>query len=170
MEVTKTGLEGVKRVQLDIFTDHRGHYIETYNEKIYREHGVDIKFVCDDVSMSNRNVLRGIHGDDITWKLISCLYGLIYVVVVDCETQSPQYGQWESFVLSEGNGLQVLVPPKHGVAHLVLSEKAIFHYKQSEYYSPGRQFTYRWDEKRFKIWWPVKDPILSQRDEEGRYV
>jgi len=167
--VEKTSLKGVLKVHLGVFVDHRGHYIETYNEKLYREQGIDIKFVQDDASMSTRGVLRGIHGDDQTWKLISCLLGKIYLVVVNCDIQSPQCNQWESFVLTENNGLQVLVPPKHGVAHLVLSDKAIFHYKQSEYYSPERQFTYKWNDKRFEIWWPVKEPILSRRDEEGQY-
>lgn len=166
ISVAKTSLDGVLKVQLDIFEDHRGQYIETYNEKMYQEHGIDIKFVCDDISRSNRNVLRGIHSDSEAWKLISCLRGLIYVVVVNCNTAG-DFGKWESFVLSATNGLQVLVPPKYGVAHLVLSDKAIFHYKQSAYYDPSRQLTYRFDDPRFNIWWPVKEPILSRRDEEG---
>lgn len=167
IKAEKTSLEGVLKFKLDIFEDHRGHYIETYNEKLYKEQGVDIKFVQDDASMSIRGVLRGIHGDNETWKLISCLYGVIYAVVVNCDTDSKQCGKWESFLLAESNGLQVLVPPKHGVAHLVLSDKAIFHYKQSSYYNREKQFTYRYDDERFGIWWPVKDPILSKRDEEG---
>jgi dTDP-4-dehydrorhamnose 3,5-epimerase len=74
-------------------------------------------------------------------------------------------GKWQSFVLSDKNRQQVLVPPGYGNAHLVLSDTAIFHYKQSTYYEPSKQFTYRWDEPRFGIWWPIKNPVLSQRDE-----
>jgi dTDP-4-dehydrorhamnose 3,5-epimerase len=66
--------------------------------------------------------------------------------------------------------MQVLIPPKHGNGHLVLSETSIFHYKQSTYYDPAGQFTYRWNEPRFNIWWPVRDPILSMRDERGEFV
>jgi dTDP-4-dehydrorhamnose 3,5-epimerase len=65
--------------------------------------------------------------------------------------------------------LQVLVPPKFGNAHLVLSAKAVFHYKWSEYFKPHGQFSYRWDDPRFGIRWPIKKPILSERDQLGRY-
>jgi len=178
MTVAKTNLDGVLKITLDIFEDHRGQYIETYNKEVYRNAGIDIEFVTDDISVSSKHVLRGIHGDNETWKLISCLHGKIYLVVVNCDTDSADFGKWESFTLSESNGLQVLIPPKYGVGHLILTDKAIFHYKQSSYYNPSKQFTYRYDE--FGIWWPLGDqkdsmwavsrPILSRRDEEGRYV
>ena len=144
--------------------------METYNEKLYAEAGVKIKFIQDDISVSSRNVLRGIHGDPETWKLVSCLYGNFYLVVVNWDNASPQFGQWESFDLSDENRLQVLIPPKFGNGHLTLSELAIFHYKQSTYYNPKIQFTYKWDDTRLNIWWPIKNPILSQRDEAGYYV
>ena len=73
-------------------------------------------------------------------------------------------------MLSDVNRLQILVPPKYGNAHLILSDKAIFHYKQSTHYNPAKQFTYKWNDPKFNIWWPIKNPILSQRDEEGHYV
>jgi len=165
MQVEKAELDGVLLIKPYVFEDHRGEYIETYNEQSYRESGIDVKFVQDDISVSGRGVLRGIHGDDKTWKLISCLYGRFYLVVVDCDKDSKEFGKWQSFVLSDKNRMQVLVPPSHGVAHLVLSEMAIFHYKQSTYYDRSSQFTYRWNEPQFNIWWPLKNPILSQRDE-----
>lgn len=170
MEITKTTLGDVLLIKLDVFEDYRGEYIETYNEELYQKNGIDIKFVQDDISVSTKNVLRGIHGDSETWKLISCLYGKFYLVVVNCDVNSENFGKWESFMLSDVNRLQVLVPPKYGNAHLILSNKAIFHYKQSTYYNPKKQFTYKWNEPKFNIWWPIKNPILSQRDEEGNYV
>ncbi len=166
----KTKLHGVMRFKPDVFEDHRGQYIEIYNEKTFSVHGVNIRFIEDDISISTIHVLRGIHGDDKTWKLISCLYGKFYLVVVNCDKTSPDFGKWESFVLSETNRHQVLVPPKYGNGHLVLSERAIFHYKQNTYYNPDGQFTYRWNDERFKIWWPVRNPILSRRDEAGRFI
>lgn len=166
MKINITELDGVWVITPPtISEDFRGSYVETYNEKMYAEAGIVIKFVQDDISISSQNVLRGIHGDDETWKLISCMYGKIYAVVVNCKDNSEDFGRWNSFVLSDKNNLQVLVPPKHGVAHLVMSKKAIFHYKQSTYYNFGKQFTYRFDDPRFQIWWPVKNPILSERDE-----
>ena len=96
-----------------------------------------MKFLQDDISVSSQHVLRGIHGDAETWKLISCMYGKFYLVVVNCDNDSPDFGKWQSFVLSDRNRHQVLIPPKHGNGHLVLSEKAIFHYKQNTYYNPS---------------------------------
>ena len=170
ISIEKTDLEGVLLIKLDLFEDHRGQYVETYNEKVYFGHGIDVKFVQDDISVSTRNVLRGIHGDQETWKLISCLHGSFYLVVVNCDTGSEDFGKWQSFVLSDTNRNQVLVPPGYGNGHLVLSDKAIFHYKQSSYYHPERQFTYLWNDPKLDIWWPVKDPITSQRDTIGHFV
>lgn len=161
----KTNLDKVILITLDPFEDFRGQYVETYNEDLYKKNGIDVKFVQDDISLSSRNVLRGIHGDEETWKLISCLWGSFYLTVVNCDTASKDFGKWQSFLLSDTNRKQILIPPKHGNAYLTLSEKSIFHYKQSTYYNPKGQFTYRWDDPRFKIWWPVKNPIVSQRDE-----
>ncbi len=170
MEVLKTKLDNVLLIKLDVFKDHRGYYIETYNEELYRKNGIDIKFVQDDISVSGKFVLRGIHGDMVTWKLISSLFGEIYSVVVNCDTDSKNFGLWQSFVLSDINRHQVLIPPGYGNAHLVLSDKAVFHYKQSTYYDPSRQFTYKWDDPKLNIRWPIKNPILSQRDRVGHYV
>jgi dTDP-4-dehydrorhamnose 3,5-epimerase len=170
MEVLKTKLDNVLLIKLDAFKDHRGYYIETYNEELYRKNGIDIKFIQDDISVSKKFVLRGIHGDMVTWKLISCLYGEVYSVVVNCDTDSKNFGLWQSFVLSDTNRVQVLIPPGYGNAHLVLSDKAIFHYKQSTYYDPSRQFTYKWDDPKLNIRWPINNPILSQRDRVGHYV
>ena len=170
MEVHQTNLKGVLRIKLDVFEDFRGQYVETYNENDYKKNGIDIHFVQDDISLSSRNVLRGIHGDSETWKLISCLHGRFYLVVVNGDPDSKDFGQWQGFLLSDRNREQVLVPPRHGNAHLVLSDLAIFHYKQSTYYDRSKQFSYKWDEPKFNIWWPSKNPILSQRDETASYL
>ena len=164
MQVSKTELEGVLLINLEVFEDFRGEYIETYNEAIYNENGIKVDFVQDDISVSSQNVLRGIHGDSETWKLISCLHGKFYLVVVNCDTESESFGKWQAFTLSDKNRQQVLVPPKHGNAHLVLSDSAIFHYKQSTYYDRSKQFTYKWNDAKLNIWWPIKNPIVSQRD------
>jgi len=168
--VSKTKLAGVLVVQTEIFKDPRGQNLEIYNDRIYKANGLRLDFVQDNVSVSKKNVLRGIHGDAKTYKLMSCLYGEIYLVVVNCDQDSKNFGKWQAFNLSDKNKLQVLVPPKFGNAHLVLSQQAVFHYKWSEYYQPFGQFTYKWDDPRFKIKWPIKNPILSERDRLGRYA
>ena len=165
MDVMKTKLDRVLLIKPPtIFEDFRGSYVETYNEKLYTEAGIDIKFVQDDISVSSRHVLRGIHGDELTWKLVSCLCGEFYLVVVNWDRNSSQFGWWESFILSDRNRLQVLIPARFGNGHVVLSESAIFHYKQSTYYDRSRQFTIRWNDPDLNIKWPIDNPILSARD------
>ena len=166
MKFTETKLKGVLLIESSVFKDFRGQYVETYNEALYKKHGIGVKFVQDDISVSKKNVLRGIHGDQKTWKLISCLHGEFYLVVVNCDKKSKDFGKWQSFVLSEKNRFQVLVPPKHGNAHLVLSKTTIFHYKQSTYYEgQKKQFTYKYNDPKLSISWPIKNPILSKRDQ-----
>ena len=171
LNIKQSKLNGVLIIEPPtMFEDFRGAYIETYNEKIYNDAGIAVKFVQDDISVSSRGVLRGIHGDAKTWKLVSCLYWSFYLVIVNCDRESNDFGKWDSFSLSDSNRLQVLAPPGHGVAHLIMSEKAIFHYKQSTYYDRESQFTYRWDDPVFDICWPIENPILSDRDAEAEVV
>jgi dTDP-4-dehydrorhamnose 3,5-epimerase len=168
METFPTTLDSVRLIKPPtIFEDFRGHYVETYNERLYREAGIDQHFIQDDISVSRRHVLRGIHGDDKTWKLISCLQGSFYMVVINNDPESPQYRKWTSFTLSESNRLQVLVPPKFGNGHVVMSEQAIFHYKQTTDYDRSGQFTLVWNDPALNIWWPVENPIVSVRDQGG---
>ena len=176
IQVSYTTLDGksghVLRIQLEPFQDHRGKYVELFNELDYKAVLAHFllsppDFVQDDISVSKKNVLRGIHGDTITWKLISCLEGQFMLVIVNLDPTSIYFRKWESFDMTEDAGVQILVPPKFGVAHLVLSDRAIFHYKQSTYYRPRVQFTRRYDDPLFNIDWPVKDPIVSERDSKS---
>lgn len=165
LNISKTSLDGVLRITPPtIFKDFRGSYVETYNRESYTAAGIDIDFIQDDISTSSRNVLRGIHGDQETWKLVSCLQGAFYLVVVNWDESSPQYQQWESFELSDANWLQILIPPKFGNGHLVLTEHAIFHYKQNTNYNRVGQFTLAWNDPLLNISWPIEKPILSERD------
>jgi dTDP-4-dehydrorhamnose 3,5-epimerase len=164
LRIETTSLRGVMLLKPSAFEDHRGEYVEIYNKELFRYHDLDIDFVEDDISTAYYGVLKGIHGDDRTWKLISCLHGKFYLIVINYDKTSEDFGKWAPFVLSDRNRHQVLVPPKHGNGHLCLSKKSIFHYKQSEYYEPSRQFTIKWNDPRFNIWWPLSNPILSVRD------
>ena len=165
MKVTKTNLEGVLIIDPPTnFIDFRGSYVETYNKRLYKKHGITQNFIQDDISTSKKNVLRGIHGDKNTCKLVTCLYGEFYLVVVNNNPNSQQFKKWQSFNLSDKNRKQVLIPPSYGNGHLVISDKAIFHYKQTTEYNRKGQFTIMWNDPEFKIKWPVKNPILSKRD------
>lgn len=163
MNIRKTEL-GVWVIEPYVFEDYRGNYVETYNTNEYKLNGIDVNFVQDDISTSRKNVLRGIHGDTETWKLVSCLYGSFFLVVVNCDKSSDSYGAWESFILSDRLYKQILIPPNFGNGHYILTDSAIFHYKQSTYYDRSKQFTYKWNEPLFGITWPTKTPILSERD------
>lgn len=166
IQVSITKLKNVLLIKPGIFEDFRGEFVETYNEEIYKDSGINIDFLQDDISVSYKNVFRGLHGDDRTTKLVSCLYGRIYFVVVNCNPESKFFGQWQSFNLSDKNRLQVLIPPLYGVGYLALSNIVIFHYKQDNYYQGAEnQFSYQWNDSRFNIWLPIKNPILSKRDE-----
>ena len=165
LDVKETPLKGVKCITPPtIHEDFRGTYIETYNARLYQTLDLAEPFIQDDISISRKHVLRGIHGDLKTWKLISCLHGSFYLVVVNNNKDSPEYRKWTSFTLSDMNHLQVLIPPGFGNGHLVLSDSAIFHYKQTTEYERESQFTISFDDPDYNIWWPIKDPIVSMRD------
>lgn len=170
MIVEKTTLDGVLLIKRNVFEDHRGIFVETFNMDEYYARGIEIKFVRDAISTSSRHVLRGIHYDNKTWKLIQCMYGRIYFVVVDMREDSPQYLKWQSFILTDQNRHQVVVPPNFGNGHLVLSSHCIFHYKLSEYYDPANEKTLKWDDPKVNISWPVKNPVLSQKDAAADYL
>jgi dTDP-4-dehydrorhamnose 3,5-epimerase len=165
IKIEKTALDGVLVITPPVvYEDHRGTNTESYNEKIYKDSGIKTNFVLDSVSTSRKNVIRGIHGDSHTTKLISCLYGSFYFVVVNNDPESSQYRKWISLTISDKNRLQVLVPPKFGNAHLVVSDYGVFSYKLDQYYDISTQFTLPWNSPDLNIWWPIKNPILSQRD------
>ena len=165
MKFFKTKLKGVYLIKNKVFKDFRGKYFEIYNNEIFKKKRIKIKFIQDDISMSKKNVLRGIHGDQKTWKLITCIEGKFRLLVVNNDKKSNQFKKWQMFTLSEDNNHQVLVPPKFGNAHLVLSKRAIFHYKQNTMYDRKSQFTIKWNDPQYNFKWPkTKKKIISKRD------
>lgn len=164
--IEDTDLNGVKLIITDRFEDYRGELGGIYDEKQYFDVGLTAKFVYDMVSMSYKNVLRGMHGDKETTKLVQCLFGTVYSVVVNCDEASPDFGKWQSFILSDKNHNQLYIPPLYGNGYCVLSESSIFAYKMTKSHSDN-QFTYAWNDPRFNIKWPTEKPILSTRDDIG---
>jgi dTDP-4-dehydrorhamnose 3,5-epimerase len=152
----------VKIYQPDSFEDYRGELYTLFKQE---EH--ELVFNHDKVSVSRQNVLRGMHGDSKSWKLITCLSGVVYLVVIDNRPESSNYLKWDSIVLSETNRKQVLVPPMFANGHLVLSSQATFFYKWSypgDYPDVKDQFTLKWNNPKINIHWPIDNPILSNRD------
>ena len=152
----------------EIYWDERGNIFTSFHEDIYKEFlYTGIKFKHDKFAYNKKNVLRGLHGDNKTWKLVSCVYGRIYEVVVDMREKSPNYLRWEAFELSGEKYRQILIPPGFVNGYYVLSEEAVFHYKLSyegEYVDAESQITVKWNDPRININWPCEDPILQLRD------
>jgi len=148
--------------------DNRGTIFTTYNKEVYNQFLPEgLEFIHDKFAESKKNVLRGLHGDNKTWKLITCLYGDIFEVVVDMRPNSPTYLKWDSFELNSENKKQILVPPNYVNGYCVLNDFAIFHYKlayEGEYFDTAQQMVVKWNDERLKINWPVKEPILQARD------
>ena len=149
----------------DVHTDYRGD-LWTLWRHTDLEWG-ELSFNHDKVSTSRKNVLRGIHGDNKSWKLITCLYGDIYFVMVDNRESSDTFMKWESITLNDRNRKQVLLPPGVGNGFLVMSEHSVFHYKWSydgDYPDVDQQFTIKWDDPIVDVKWPIDNPILSNRE------
>ena len=169
MIVKYTKLDGVKLITPDRFEDHRGTYMELYDSKNFSSITEEV-FVQDDISISRKNVLRGLHGDWKTTKLVTVLRGSGYALIADNRPDSPTYKNWQSFTLSEQNRNMLLLPSGIGNSILALEDNIIYYYKQNTHFVDGQQFTIKWNDPEWNFWWPIKNPILSMRDERGEYV
>ena len=159
----------IKKFKFTSFIDKRGFYWTSWKKGLIKK----IKFKHDKFSLSKKNVLRGLHGDSKTWKLVSCPYGKFLLVVVNCIKNSKNYLKWQSWVLSHDNGVQILIPPNYANGHLCLSKECLFHYKLSykgSYLDADKQFSLKWNDPKIKIKWPIKKPILSSRDKKAKLL
>ena len=154
-------------VQPKPFHDYRGE-MWTFWEEETNILPLQHEFKISKFTRSRKNVLRGLHGDNETWKYISCVWGEIYLVVVDNRKDSVNYLKWDSFTVTDRNHLSVLVPPGFVNGHLCLSEECLFHYAQSypsTYVDVDEQDVLKWNDVRLGIDWPTGvKPILSERD------
>lgn len=159
----------IKIIKLKIFKDFRGSYVESFNEKKYKK-DFNIKFVQDDFSSSKLGILRGFHGDSKTWKLFSCIKGKVQFAFINNDKSSKNFKKNFSIIMDEKSNQQILVPPKYGTAHLVLSKNATIHYKQSTYYKTHKQFTINYKTKCLKFRWLLKKISVSERDKNGEIL
>ena len=155
----------VKILKPDPWFDYRGE-MWTFWEKENEVLPIGHEWKISKFTRSRKNVLRGLHGDNETWKHITCVYGAFYQVVVDYREDSPNYLQWDSFVLDDKNMKSVLVPPGFINGHLCLSDECVFHYTQSypnDYVDWQDQLSVKWNDPMLKIDWPIDNPILYGR-------
>lgn len=172
MRVTPTAIADVLLLEPRVFGDARGFFLESYNERVFAEAtGLQVHFVQDNHSRSQRHVLRGMHfqAERPQGKLVRVVAGAVFDVVVDIRRDSPTYSKWVGVELSVDNQRQLWIPP--GLAHgfLVLSESADFIYKTTEYYHPASERCLAWNDPLVAIDWPLGDshPLVSEKDAKG---
>ncbi len=162
-------LPGVKLLEPEVYEDHRGFFLESYNRRTMQEIGICDEFVQDNHSRSSRMVLRGLHYQlrHPQAKLVRVTRGRVFDVVVDVRRGSPTFGRWTGAELSETNRHQLYAPTGFAHAFLVLSEIAEFHYKCSDYYDADGERGLLWNDPTIGIDWPLDggEPILSERDQ-----
>lgn len=171
MQVIETEIPDVKIINPKVFGDQRGFFLETYEQKRYQEMlNINLTFVQDNHSRSQKNVLRGLHfqKENPQGKLVRVVRGEVFDVAVDIRKDSSTYGKWVGVILSEDNKSQLWIPP--GLAHgfLVLSDIADFEYKCTNYYDPNSEGCLLWNDPTVNINWPISTPILSDKDRLGK--
>ena len=163
----KTSIEGVYKIEVKKYGDHRGYFMETYKEPDFEKAGIKIKFVQDNQSKSKKGVLRGLHFQKKfqQTKLVRCIEGEVFDVCVDLRKGSPTYGKWESEVLSAEKGNQFLIPKGFAHGFLVLSDSATFVYKVDEVYHPEDEGGVLYNDPTIGVNWPKSEEVLlSDKD------
>ena len=159
-----TKLKGVKIITESNFKDKRGILWTSWNKLKLNK----INFNHDKFSVSKKKVLRGLHYDNKTWKLVSCAFGKVYFVIVNCDKKSKDYLKSFEIILDHKINTQILIPPNFANGHLCLSKFCVFHYKLSykgKYNDVKSQKVLKWNDNRINIRWPIKkNLILSERD------
>lgn len=180
MKVQDTKLPGVKRIELAVFQDDRGCFLESYQQERYAQAlGDAVRFVQDNCSYSHRGVLRGLHYqvEHSQGKLVRVAQGEIFDVAVDLRPGSPTFGQWEGHTLSSAqlalpaagtaSHIQLWIPPGFAHGFFTLSETAVVEYKCTDYYHPGDEACLLWNDPELAIAWPDVQPRLSDKDRAG---
>jgi dTDP-4-dehydrorhamnose 3,5-epimerase len=172
MQFTRTAIADVVVIDPVIHEDARGFLMETWQERRYRDAGIDARFVQDVHSRSSRNTLSGLHYQigRPQGKLIRVVRGEVYDVAVDVRRSSSTYGLWVGEYLSAENRRLIWIPPGFAHGFLVLSDTADFEYRMTDYYAPGEERTILWDDPDIGIDWPLPkgfEPLLSAKDLAG---
>jgi dTDP-4-dehydrorhamnose 3,5-epimerase len=173
MEIIKTPISDLVIIKPRVFTDPRGFFCETYNEKSYLEAGIDLHFCQDNQSKSTYGVIRGLHyqlNPQSQSKLVSVVQGAVWDVAVDLRSASPTFGQWYGVELTEENHLQFLIPQGFAHGFSVLSETAVFSYKCDNFYSPTLERGIMYNDPTLAVDWkiPADKALISEKDLKHR--
>jgi len=169
VKVIETSLPGVLIIEPKVFGDARGFFLETFHAQRYAEYGIpgsELRFVQDNHSRSQKNVLRGLHYqlENPQGKLVSVSMGAVFDVVADINPDSQTCGQWVGVELNEENHRQIWIPPGYAHGFCVISDIADFHYKCTAMYDPASESGVVWNDPDINIKWPVDVPLLSDKD------
>ncbi len=166
MKIIKTELPGVLIIEPKVFKDDRGFFMETFHKQKYEEAGITSSFVQDNLSLSQKNTLRGLHYQHPHGqaKLVQVLQGSVLDIAVDIRRGSPSFGKWISIELNDSNKRQLFIPSGFAHGFLVLAETATFNYKCSDLYSPADEKGVLFSDPDLGITWPQVDYILSEKD------
>ncbi len=171
MKVHRTAIPDVLLIEPKVFEDKRGFFFESYNQKVFKEKGIDVTFVQDNHSRSRKWVLRGLHYQICMpqAKLVRVVVGKIFDVAVDIRRSSPTFGKWVGVELSAENKKQLYIPEGFAHGFLVLSDWAEVLYKTTNFYSPECDRTIIWNDPILNIAWPLngQSPVLSDKDRKG---
>lgn len=169
MDVSKTKLPEVLLIKPKKFDDNRGYFYESWNQHRYAGYGIPSDFVQDNVSLSTKGTLRGLHYQEpmAQGKLVSVLVGRVFDVAVDLRRGSPRFGSWVGIELSGETREQLWIPEGFAHGFCVISERAEFFYKCTAPYNPSTEHTIRYNDPEIGIKWPVKVPVLSEKDKNA---
>lgn len=169
MKVHDTKLQGVLIIEPRVFSDNRGVFFESWNQNRYRDLGLPSNFVQDNISISQKGVLRGLHFQQPKGqgKLVQVLEGEIFDVAVDLRVGSPTFKQWIGVNLSAKNHHQLWIPEGFAHGFCVMGDRAMVSYKTSEFYYPENEVTVLWNDPELRIDWPISSATLSSKDLKG---
>ncbi len=167
----ETSLPGIILIEPSVFSDSRGYFLETYNQKAYSYY-INKSFVQDNHSHSGKGVIRGLHYqlNNPQGKLICVVKGEIFDVGVDIRKGSPTFGKWQGFSLSSYNHKQIYIAEGFAHGFCVLSDEADVTYKCTNLYTPEDEYILNWSDAQIDIDWPVKDPIISEKDNQSPFL
>ena len=166
----KLSIPDVIVIEPKIFPDERGEFLELFKQSIFEQNEINVKFVQDNISVSNLDVLRGLHFQKTPKsqaKLITVLQGEIFDVAVDIRKNSSTYGKWVGEILSENNRKLLFIPEGFAHGFCTLRENTIVMYKVSNEYSSELERSIIWNDPEINISWPIKNPILSEKDSQA---
>jgi len=171
VEAVKTKLKGVILLKPDVYPDSRGYFYESFNINSYKDAGINIPFVQDNISKSVKSTIRGLHyqiGEFEQGKLCQVVYGKVLDAAVDIRFGSPTFGKYYSVELSDVNNYQLWIPPGFAHGFSVLSEEAVFSYKCTALYCKKNERSIIFNDKEINIDWKVEKPVISEKDLQSR--